>query len=153
MVCDPSTSETIVERRSGKDRRTRASIRSLFSLQRRRRSPGRRRTDRGGYVDIYDSRSWYVAISVLALSLLDAILTGLHVLRGTASEANPLLNAALRQGGIPAFFSMKAVMTVFPLAIIMLHKEWTLGRYAARLCLWSYILVALYHLYLVSRLH
>jgi hypothetical protein len=43
-------------------------------------------------------------------------------------------------------------MTIVPMAILMLHKEWTLGRYAARLCLCSYIVVSLYHLYLVFAL-
>ena len=40
-------------------------------------------------------------------------------------------------------------MTILPVAIIMLHKEWALGRYAARLCLWSYIILSLYHMYLI----
>jgi hypothetical protein len=145
-----SESETpLGERRSGIDRRKRASFPPRFSGQRRRSSSGRRKTDRGGYVDIYDARSWGVAIAVFALSLLDAGLTGMHIVDGRSTEANPIMNLAIDRGGLITFFSLKIAMTACPLAILILHKEWLLARYAARLCLWSYILVSLYHLYLV----
>jgi len=125
-----------------------ALLSSEFSAHRRRRSGGRRKTDRGGYVDVYDSRTWGIAISVMVLSCLDAVLTGVQIADGKSSEANPIMNLALYHGGFYTFFSLKAAMTAFPLAILVLHKEWALARYAARLCLWSYICVALYHLYL-----
>ena len=150
FYCDPESGNVCVERRSGVDRRSRGIIASFFGLQyRRRKAKGRRRSDRGGYVDIYDSRTWGIALSILVLSLLDAILTGLHLREGSAREANPLMNAVLDYGGIPAFFGVKAIMTIIPVGIIMLHKEWALGRYAARLCLWSYILLSIYHIYLI----
>jgi len=47
---------------------------------------------------------------------------------------------------------VKAMLTALPLAVIILHKNWALGRRAARMCLWSYILVSLYHIYLVMRM-
>jgi hypothetical protein len=144
----PSTGKVLVDRRSGIDRRD-PKFRLLFGHPRRRKKGGRRKTDRGGYVDIYDIRTWSVVTAVLILSFMDAVLTGLQIVRGSAQELNPLLNAAITYGGIPALFEVKAAMTVLPLAVIMIHKEWTLGRYAARLCLWSYILVSVYHLYLV----
>ncbi len=70
-------------------------------------------------------------------------------MRGSARELNPILNAVLNHGGLPAFFGAKAAMTIFPVAIVLIHKEWALGRYAARLCLWSYILLSCYHMYLI----
>jgi hypothetical protein len=147
---DPATEKVCVERRSGVDRRSRGIILSLCGIKhRRRKTKGRRQTDRGGYVDIYDFRTWGIALSILALSLMDATLTGLHLLKGSARELNPIMNAVLNYGGIPAFFGVKAIMTILPVAIIMLHKEWALGRYAARLCLWSYIILSLYHIYLI----
>ncbi len=100
-------------------------------------------------MDTYDFRTWGIALSILALSLMDATLTGIHLLKGSARELNPIMNAVLNYGGMPAFFGVKAIMTILPVAIIMLHKEWALGRYAARLCLWSYIILSLYHLYLI----
>ena len=147
---NPSAGNILAEKRSEPDRRVFTSFfEVLTSKQRRRRSKGRRRTDRGAYVDIYDSRTWCIAIAVLLLSFLDALLTALHMTRGSARELNPILNAILEQGGLPAFFSAKAAMTIIPMAIIMVHKEWTLGRFAARLCLWAYILLTFYHLYLI----
>lgn len=150
FYCDPATGKICVERRSGIDRRNRGMAFSLFNIKnRRRKSIGRRKTDRCGYVDTYDFRTWGVAVSILTLSLLDAILTGLHLQKGSARELNPIMDAVISYGGIPAFFGIKAMMTILPVAIIVLHKEWTLGRYAARLVLWSYILLSIYHLYLI----
>ena len=100
---DPATKQVRVERRSGVERRSRGIVLSLFSItHRRRKSKGRRRTDRGGYVDTYDFRTWGIALSILALSLMDATLTGLHLLKGSARELNPIMNAVLNYGGIPA---------------------------------------------------
>lgn len=147
---DPTTGAILPERRSGKTRREPAPLSSIFSSpHRRRKSKGRRRSDRGAYVDIYDSRSWGVAIAVLLLSLLDAVLTAIHLLQGSATEVNPIMNAIIVHGGLPAFFCAKAAMTIFPMAIIFIHKEWTLGRLAARLCLIAYCLLTAYHTYLM----
>jgi hypothetical protein len=145
-----SPDTTARERRSGTDRRAPASFPPSFSSQRRRRSCGRRDTDRGGYVDIYDRRSWVLALVVLALSFLDAILTVLQIEKGLVREANPIMNLVLTWGGVYAFFSLKAAMTAFALAIIMIHKEWVLARYVARVCLGCYLLILCYHLYLVG---
>lgn len=137
------------EKRSRPDRRRKVTFPPIFSGYRRRRSKGRRQTDEGAYVDLYDFRSLGIAISVLILSLVDAVLTGMQLLVGKVQEANPIMNAVIRLGGLYSFLSLKAAMTALPLAIILLHKEWALARHAARLCFWSYILVALYHAYLI----
>ena len=121
-----------------------------FSSFRRRRSRGRRKTDLGGYVDIYDRSSWIVALTVMALSFVDAVMTVLQVEKGIVREANPIMSAVLAWGGAYAFFSLKAAMTAFALAIIIIHKEWALARYMARLCLGCYIIIIVYHMYLVS---
>ena len=147
---ESSTRAVCPDRRSRADRRHAASFWALFAGKpRRRKSRGRRKTDKGAYVDIYDSRSWGIAVAVLALSLLDAVLTRIHLVRGTAHELNPILRVIIEHGGLPAFFAAKAAMTVFPMAIIIIHKEWVLGRYAARLCLLAYVLISFYHVYLL----
>ena len=71
------------------------------------------------------------------------------MIRGSARELNPLLKVILDCGGLPAFYSAKAAMTILPMSVLLIHKEWTLARYAARLVLWAYILLSLYHLYLL----
>ena len=101
-------------------------------------------------MDIYGRGSWSVALAVMALSFVDAVLTVLQVEKGMVREANPIMNAVLAWGGTYVFFSLKAAMTAFALAIIIMHKEWTLARYMIRLCLACYILILIYHLYLVG---
>jgi hypothetical protein len=147
---DPSMENTRDERRSGIDRRVPASFWALLSSQqRRRKSRGRRAADKGAYVDVYDSRTLCIVAAVLLLSLMDAVLTAMHMRQGSAEELNPIMNAVLAHGGMPAFFTVKAAMTVFPMAIITIHKEWAIGRFAARVCLITYVLLSLYHLYLL----
>ena len=140
------------EKRTGEDRRQVSTFPPVFSAYRRRRSSGRRQADRPRYVDIYDAGSWRVATSILLLSMLDAILTGMQIRSGFFHEANPLMNAVLIHGGVHSFVSIKLAMTAMPLAIIILHKEWAVARFAARLCLWAYILLTFYHLYLILQL-
>lgn len=151
---DPGTGKLAEERRSGIDRRDAVSFRDLFLRRpRRRKSRGRRKTDQGAYVDIYDARTWGIVVAVLALSLLDAILTRFHLMRGSAEEWNPLMRSIIQEGGFPAFYAAKAAMTVFPMAIIMIHKEWALGRCAAWLCLGAYVLLSCYHVFLLFAAH
>jgi hypothetical protein len=147
---DPLTGRIHPERRESVERRAPQSFFSIFTNQfRRRKSKGRRRIDRGSYVDVYDSRTWFIAIAVLILSGIDAIMTAFHMMEGTAAEMNPIMAAIIKHGGMPAFFGAKAAMTVFPMAVIFVHKEWPLGKFAARACLWAYALLSLYHLYLL----
>jgi hypothetical protein len=150
VYLDPATGKPTEERRSGPDRRNTMSFSKLFVRRPlRRKSRGRRKTDQGAYVDIYDSRSWLIAITVLILSLFDAVLTRMHLMRGSASEANPVMRAVIDHGGFPLFYIAKAAMTFFPVVVIMIHKEWALGRFAAKLCLAAYVLLACYHLFLL----
>lgn len=137
------------DRRSGIDRRSRPSVPPLFSSYRRRRSAGRRQNDQPGYVDIYGIRSWIIVLSIITLSLLDAVFTALQILSGTIEEANPLMNMVISRGGIITFFTVKAAMTTLPLALIILHKEWKIARCAVWICLSAYSLISLYHIYLI----
>jgi hypothetical protein len=151
---DPSAEKVLPERRSGADRRSQTALwATLTGPYHRRCSRGRRKTDRGRYVDIYDGRTWLIAIAVFILSAIDAGMTGLHMTKGTARELNPVMDAFIKYGGLNAFYGAKAAMTVIPLAIIFIHKEWMLGRFAARLCLWAYSILCCYHLYLAVLLH
>jgi len=139
----------LTERRLGGDRRQSPSFPPVFSPNRRRKSKGRRPEDQAGYVDIYGTGCWTVALAVLGLSLFDALVTWIQLLAGRIKEANPLMAAALNAGGFSFFVSLKVLMTALPLAIIILHKEWALGKFAARVALFAYLLIALYHVYLI----
>jgi heme exporter protein D len=148
LYCNPLAGKIQIDRRSGCNRRDRVSIFPFSYLGPLRRKKGGRRQKDTGYVDIYDIRTWCIAIAVVILSLMDAILTRQHLLAGRARELNPIMDAVIQHGGIAAFFWFKGALTIIAVAIIMLHKEWALGRHAARICLWAYILLSLYHIYL-----
>lgn len=137
------------ERRLESNRRKHNFWNALCSKNRRRRNTGRRDQDSVGYVDFYDRKTWLLAFSILALSILDAVFTGIEVSSGRAREANPVMNATLARGGVYGFFGIKAALTALPLAILVMHKEWPLARVTVRICLWSYVLVVLYHIYLI----
>lgn len=150
---NPTTGKVLSDRRSGTDRRDHRSIFPFSYLGPLRRKRSGRRKEDTGYVDLYDARTWMMAISVILLSLMDAILTQQHLAIGSAEEMNPIMQAVIHIGGIPAFYGAKGFLTLVAVAIIMLHKEWALGKYAARFCLWAYIFLSLYHLYLVNLIH
>jgi hypothetical protein len=90
-----------------------------------------------------------IVLFIIALSLLDAVLTALQIWSGTIEEANPLMNMVISRGGIVMFFIVKAAMTTLPLALIILHKEWKIARYAVWVCVLAYSLISLYHVYLI----
>ena len=150
---DPETGESTSDRRSGKDRRDSRSIFPLSYLGPLRRKRGGRRKGDTGYVDIYDFGTWAMAGSVVLLSLMDALLTHQHLAIGSAREVNPIMQAVIHVGGMPAFYAAKGFLTLAAVVIIMLHKEWKLGKYAARFCLWAYIFLSVYHLYLIAIVH
>jgi hypothetical protein len=146
-----SKSPVLVEpnRRFCSNRRKHSFWQALFSRNRRRNNTGRRDQDSIGYVDFYDGRTWALAIFLFTLSILDAIFTAIEISSGKAWEANPLMNLTLSQGGLYVFFGIKSALTAFPLAILVMHKEWKLARITVRICLLSYLAVILYHLYLL----
>ena len=153
-LTEENTWPLVDRRRLEAGRREPTSLRDIFTLRpRRRKSRGRRKDDPGAYVDRYDARSWGIAIAVLVFSLVDTILTQFHLEMGTAEEANPVMRIIIESGGYPAFYVAKIVMTVLPIIVILLHKEWTFGRYAARFCLWAYILLTCWHAFLLAYVH
>jgi hypothetical protein len=59
------------------------------------------------------------------------------------------MSTVLSRGGIITFFTVKAAMTALPLALIIIHKEWKIARYAVWICISAYGLISLYHVYLI----
>ena len=147
MISETSVTQ---DRRTAGDRRRASSFPPRFSAHRRRRSAGRRGGDCPGYVDIYDVGTWAVALSILALSFIDAFSTTLLISSANAREANPLMEAVLDFGGAYTFVSVKILLTSFPLVIIVMHQEWRLARFAARTVLLAYVLLAIYHVFLLA---
>ena len=130
----------------GPDRRTRPTpLLSRFLFVGRRRG-GRREGERR-YVYVDRPGGWIVAafVAVLSLSLFDAWFT-LDLLRRGATEANPVMRAALDLGDRPFVF-IKTVMTVVALGFLCLHKNWPLGRLCLGIALLGYTALTAFHIY------
>lgn len=110
-----------------------------------RRRAGRRDAElRFIYVD--RPGRWMAAafLTVLALSLFDAWAT-LTLLRQGATEANPVMRAALDLGD-RAFVLIKTLMTILAMGFLCLHQNWPLGRVCMGLALMGYTVLTAWHL-------
>lgn len=129
----------------GPDRRGRPTpMVSRYLLVGRRRS-GRRDGERE-FVYVDRPGTWIVLAFalVLALSLFDAWST-LVLLRHGATEANPVMRAALNLGN-EAFVLIKTTMTILAMGFLCLHKNWPLGRACMGLALLGYTVLTAWHL-------
>ena len=118
-----------IERRSGEDRRQypRPSLRGLF--YRGMRETARREEDRRRIVtfDRYQPTLLIAVGLVLALSLLDALLTLVLISQG-ASELNPVMHYCLSHGP-EIFLVVKYGLTALSVMIIVIAKEPITVRY------------------------
>lgn len=118
---------------------------SRFLFVGRRRAG--RRDDERDYVYVDRPGPWTILafFAVLALSLFDAGFT-LELLRRGATEANPVMRAALDLGD-RAFVLIKTSMTILAMGFLCLHRNWPLGRLCMGLALVGYTLLTAYHIY------
>ena len=141
-------SEDDQERRDGvgEDRRQKPTpMISRYTFRGRRRG-GRRDGERDNvYVD--KPGPWIIAAFwiVVGLSGLDAWYTLDLLAEGKATEANPLMRAALELGDAQ-FVIIKTAMTIIAAGFLCLHKNWSLGRLCLVLAIAGYSLLILYHL-------
>lgn len=96
-----------------------------------RRRHGMRRThdhSQGHYVDIHDSPTIYVAITIIVLSCVDAFLTLILLQKGLAYEANPFMDILI-QSNTAAFVAIKTAITACCIIFLVAHKHfWLLGN-------------------------
>lgn len=133
-------------RYEGPDRRarpTRMVSRYLFTGRRR----GGRRGGEGDLVYVDRPGGWIALAfaAIVGLSLLDAWFT-LDLIKSGATEANPVMRAALNLGDRP-FVVIKTLMTMVAVGFLCLHKNWPLGRLCLGISLVGYSVLILYHLY------
>lgn len=81
--------------------------------------------------------------AVVGLSLLDAWYT-LDLLKRGATEANPLMRAALAVND-EVFVLIKTVVTLVGAGFLCLHKNWPLGRICLVIALLGYSALLFYH--------
>ena len=132
--------EQLAERRAiREERRANQRKAALYSFYRNRRKQLRRDNDNsvGIYVDAHEPKLFYLAMTLMFLSILDAFFTTLLIHNG--SEAlNPLL-AYLFNINLYVFLGVKFFITGFSIVFFIWHKHHRLFN-----------LVSCYHLLIFS---
>jgi hypothetical protein len=118
---------------------------SKYLLVGRRRGSRRDGESEYTYVDRPGVWAWIAFALVVGLSLLDAAFT-LSLLRRGATEANPVMHAALQLGEGPFVF-VKTFVTVLAAGFLCLHKNWPLGRLCMAIAILGYLVLTGYHVY------
>ncbi len=152
-------SPSAAARPRGPDRRTKPTNPfSLHSLLYGRRRAIRRVQDRDVhyYVDRYGPTSVTFFLTVLALCLLDALIT-IRLLQAGGEELNPVMRFLLQFGEAP-FLVVKFGLTALALLFLLIHKEYHVARRRFRIrhlmagALVVYALLILYEFTLLSRI-
>ena len=141
----------LLERRSLADRRARpTTLVSAIRWQGRRK--GFRRAGEGhrAYVDCLAGRIVGLAVLVCVGSLLDALLTLLHLEDG-GGEANPLMYVALAHGPT-LFVTLKLSITCVATWFLAAHQQFPLAYRGLHGLALGYGVILAYHLALVLRL-
>ena len=96
---------------------------AVHSFYRNRRTHLRRESDDviGVYVDTHEPKLWYLAISLMMLSVLDAFFTTILIANGS-EELNPLL-AYLLNIDLWVFLAVKFFVTGASIVFFILHKH------------------------------
>jgi hypothetical protein len=145
----PSMMDLVHERRTGIDRRERATgLLSRHWLVGRRRIGRRDGETTNIYVDRYDAWDWALVLGVLGLSFLDMVFTLLHLEAG-GTEANPVMAWALAWGGHGGFKAVKIATTVIGLLVLLFHVRFRRVRTLLSVAFLVYAAVFAFHIYLV----
>lgn len=117
-----------LDRRTGKDRRSRnvPEVKSLFIY--RRRENIRRQEDKHKifYFDKYSSVLFPPIVLILFLSIIDAILT-LFLVDYGASEINPIMAHFLKFGPV-TFISVKYFLTCYSIIVLLIFNNVFFGK-------------------------
>jgi hypothetical protein len=100
------------------------------------------------YVDRYSPKLLLALLLIVALSLLDAILTYRYVSMG-GREANPLMALFLDLGG-PVFFIYKYAVTAMGIFFLCIHKNFRHVRMIITMILVLYVALMFYHVNIIQ---
>ncbi len=118
---------------------------SRYWLRGRRRGP-RRKDDRGEliYVDRYTPHEWGMAVSVMALSMCDLLLTLVYLSLG-GEERNPIM-ARLLEHSEATFIWVKTAVSVLGGMFLLVHVRFPRVRRSLAGILVLYVALVIYHL-------
>ena len=102
----------------------------------------------GIYVDRPGRAAYTILFAVLALSLLDAVFTLIHLGRG-GREANPVMDRAIGIGPVTVLV-IKCALTTSGMLLLILHKTFRGVRLVLGAVLAVYLGLMGYHLYLAT---
>jgi len=113
----------ILSYRSGKDRRNRSgfTIRSMLFGGKRGKIRRKEDTKRIFYVDHYSPGLFIIIVSILLLSVIDALLT-LSLLNHGVYETNPIMTYFLKFGPY-TFFISKYLLTIIALICLLMFRN------------------------------
>jgi hypothetical protein len=138
-------------KRQGPDRRQRATpMFSRYWLRGRRRGTRRGSDKTQVYVDRYTRMEWTLVAGIMLMSLADLVFTLAYLQRG-GGEANPLMRWALEWGGESFFAFLKMLLTTAGALFLLLHARFRRVRAAMILLFTGYVLLMLYHSFLIWR--
>lgn len=136
-------------KRQGPDRRQRPTpIFSRYWLRGRRRGSRRGSDKSATYVDRYTTREWTLVIGIMVMSLADLMLTLAYLHRG-GEEANPVMRWALEWGGEYFFAGLKTALTTAGALFLLLHVRFSRVRFWLGVLFAGYVLLMLYHSYIL----
>ena len=142
-----------LERRSGKDRR-KGQFSALKNLLSKGSRESMRRAEDRNRIIVFDryKKSLVVAIlSILSLSLLDALFTLILISKG-AQEVNPVMLYYLNCG-TDEFVLVKFGLTLFPLLILLFAKDALITRYHINVSTLFHVFAAFFALVIVWEIY
>ncbi|MBZ0108064.1 MAG: DUF5658 family protein [Candidatus Scalindua rubra] len=105
------------------------------------------------FLDHYSLRVFGIIISIILLSLTDAMLT-LYLIRNGAAEVNPIMEHFLRYGTLP-FLAAKYLLTTASIVLLLIYKNVHIfgtkirAKYLFVIILLIFASVVLWELYLI----
>lgn len=137
--------------REGEDRRQRPTpMLSRYTFRGRRRKIRRDREINGGYyVDRQSTFEVVAVLSLLVLTVTDALAT-LHILAKGGSELNPIMASTLELGD-SYFLATKLSFSIVGGVLILIHTRFPGVRKALYALLSLYGAVVIYHAVLITR--
>ncbi len=106
------------------DRRQEKTVPGAWYLFYGRRSKVRRIVDyqKSFFLDHFSLRVFIIIISVVLLSVIDAILTLYLIHKGVAVESNPIMAQYLKYGPLP-FLTAKYLLTATSMILLLVYKD------------------------------
>ncbi len=106
------------------DRRQEENVPGAWYLFYGRRKKVRRINDnqKSYFLDHFSLRVFIIIISVILLSIIDAVLTLYLIRKGVAAERNPIMAQYLKYGPLP-FLAAKYFLTTASVVLLLIYKN------------------------------